>query len=126
MNPAQPQPRHLKSARRWLANAIWAVAHRVYPYAKHEPSEDQRYYEMDATFYGTEAEADEVFDRLTSLTCENDSPLHDCRFVVGGMRWVKDEDDEPEQPEWVSTEPTTTGNGSVRYRPMPEGSQGGS
>lgn len=114
------QPSHLKRARQALANAVWAVAHRLYPYEDHEPSGERRYYEIDATFYGTEAEADEVFDRLTSLTCEDDSPLHDCRFVIGGMRWVKD--DEPEPP-WTPSDPITTGNAKVRY--VPDGSQGG-
>lgn len=89
----------VRRARQIVAQRIWHVAHWIYPYIKHEPDGvTERFFTMEATFIGTEADADRLFDRLSSLDCGEDAhPLHDCRFAVGGMRWEPfdaDEDDE--------------------------------
>lgn len=81
------QPAIFKRARQVVAERIWEIADRLYPYEDPETSPDVRYWTMDATFIGTEAEANGWFDMLTALACCGDKNPHDCRLAVGGMRW---------------------------------------
>lgn len=75
-----------RSIRASAANWFYGIGRSIYPFTDRTPDDvDTFYWEMSATFTGTEKEADEIFDRMTSLTCQDCRPLHDCLFVVGGM-----------------------------------------
>lgn len=90
-------PTICKRVRKVTAEKIWAVAHRLYPYAERTFDPAAKYWTMEATYIGTEEEADKWFERLCCLDCEDAvSPMHECAFAVGGMRSeeIKDDDDD--------------------------------
>lgn len=79
--------------RRKLGERIWDVGNWVYAYAKHESDDDTRaWWTMEATFQGTEVEADAAFDALTDMACGKSHHRMDtsCNFRVGGMRRLSD------------------------------------
>ncbi len=77
----------MKQLRRWVARRVWDVGQWLFPYSA--PTEDdieRAFWTMDATYIGTEKQADDWFERLCGLDCEGKHGLHDCRFAVGGMQ----------------------------------------
>ena len=82
--------------RRFIAYRLWSIAGWIYPYSKHEPDEkDRRYWSVNTTFEATEAQAEEVWERISEFACGRPShhPLDPCNFRVGGMRPLEDEED---------------------------------
>lgn len=83
----------VRNARQRLGEELFALARWVYDYWPHDPDteDDRAWWEMSATFQGTEAEADRAFDRLTDMACGKDHhPLALCNLRVGGMRRLSD------------------------------------